>query len=383
MQSISRWIVVPGFLLVLLLMAPGRCGNSGEKLSSPSGVINLAPVQVPIPGPECGPDSVCIEEDGFLITLLSIVDDPQSSTRTFEYEVCGDTDSCPPPPNGLSNFRIDLPEPCVEADQVAEVIVDPQVLTDCDVFDNDNAPPVNMCPPPVAGDVVKCDVIPDDFGKAGECTTISIVISGEPPVGIGLSAVGTKAGNDCQAGEILGPSCEPCDVPPDGEECLTRTAGFWGTHPHITDLFIPIEVCGLALTTIDAATEGSAIEDLCVAPGKERRGTDKSVQQLQLFRQLAAAKLNLNATAANAGSCDETLVEALSTCGFDDLASLEAALCFADGATISESGCIEAIDDFNNAQDTLQPPPAPFDSPGPADPTNCRAATGNGFVNDR
>ncbi len=52
------------------------------------------------------------------------------------------------------------------------------------------------------------------------------------------------------------------------------------------------------------------------------------------------------------------------------------------GQEISESGCIDLIDAFNNSQDTLETVD-PFISPGPADSADCSDANGNGDVNDR
>lgn len=56
------------------------------------------------------------------------------------------------------------------------------------------------------------------------------------------------------------------------------------------------------------------------------------------------------------------------------------ALCGADHRTISDSGCIEDLAAFNESQDTFDETPPPFDSPGPANPTECTIANGNGIV---
>ncbi len=55
-------------------------------------------------------------------------------------------------------------------------------------------------------------------------------------------------------------------------------------------------------------------------------------------------------------------------------------LCAENQSEISGSGCIEEFAAFNEAEDTIAVTPAPFDSPGPADPTKCRSANGNGIV---
>ena len=49
--------------------------------------------------------------------------------------------------------------------------------------------------------------------------------------------------------------------------------------------------------------------------------------------------------------------------------------CNANKRTIGASGCIEAIDAFNNSQDIgFDVTPEPFDRPGPAAPSQCRGA---------
>jgi hypothetical protein len=103
-----------------------------------------------------------------------------------------------------------------------------------------------------------------------------------------------------------------------------------------------------------------------------------------MVKQLTAAKLNLNATSAlfSGATCsgfrfqDKTIQQWIATCE---------ALCGADKATISNSGCIEALDAFNNSQDTgFTQTPAPFDRPpvddfgnvSGADPREFTAAQG-------
>ena len=74
------------------------------------------------------------------------------------------------------------------------------------------------------------------------------------------------------------------------------------------------------------------------------------------------------------GVCNDSLVTALTV--IDECEGL----CGADHQTISESGCIDDLAAFNESQDTVTMTPAPFDSPGPADPSECREARGNGVV---
>jgi hypothetical protein len=223
-------------------------------------------------------------------------------------------------------------------------------------------------PSPSPLKVAQCFVTEGNL-DAGECVSVQLTIAGEQPT-LGPGAVDeiTKAGNKCVTDALCGPSCG-C-----GEKkgCITRTPGFWGTHPRITDGFLPITVCGKPLSTTLAGVCSSVTEALCVSPGGEANRTcDKNPPYAQLVRQLAAAKLNLAASAANNGTCDSAIAGRIAQCE---------RLCGATKSVISESGCIDDLDAFNNSQDTVGISPPPFDQPGPADPTQCQAANGNGLV---
>jgi hypothetical protein len=219
--------------------------------------------------------------------------------------------------------------------------------------------------------LAKCDVTGDSV-DADECVVMRLEIAGEQPtLGAGAAMTVTKVGPDCASDCILGPACTPCNgFPPagNGDECLTRTPGFWGNHPSITSLFLPITVCGETLSVVAANDCGSVTEALCVAPGKESRGNKRYGS---LVRALAAAKLNLAATAGIAGSCGDDISTTIADCE---------ALCGADQKTISQSGCVQDLTDFNELPDTVLITPSPFDSPGPAVPGECKDSRGNGLV---
>jgi len=165
--------------------------------------------------------------------------------------------------------------------------------------------------------------------------------------------------------------CQPC-----GEGCLTRTPGFWGTHPHITERFLPLANCGIEINNTFSETPGSSAEDMCWG-GRDFKTADTSASQLQLIRQCMAAHLNIAATTAGAGNCDASFpnISGLINSCCEDLCTLGP-----DAGEISDANCIELLDVFNNSNDTLDPY-GDFISPGPADPTECRQANGNGYVN--
>lgn len=131
-------------------------------------------------------------------------------------------------------------------------------------------------------------------------------------------------------------------------------------------------MCGKTLDTTTAGVCNSDTEALCVSPGGEaNKRCDRNPAYAALVRQLAAAKLNLNASAANGGDCGAAIATRIAQCE---------ALCGSSQSRISGSGCIEDIDAFNNSVDTFAITPSPFDSAGPANPTQCTTANGNGLV---
>jgi hypothetical protein len=196
-----------------------------------------------------------------------------------------------------------------------------------------------------------------------------------------------------------------CSPPSGGEGCLTRTPGFWCNRPLATDFLLPLEVCGITLGNVDAATPGSAIEDLVF--GNDHKldnglsGVDPAglgypngiaPQNLQLVRQCTAAQLNLAATQAAEGDCNSEISgieQRIDECCMPHQ-------CTASADAISASGCIGDLDAFNNADfggnELAIPDTFPSSNGtgtagnfprGRADSSTCREANGNGFINPR
>lgn len=241
-----------------------------------------------------------------------------------------------------------------------------------------------------AAAVAKCDST--NLG-AGDCITMTLTIAGElTGLGSGPAIVVDKESTTCTASCMSGPSCSPCGGE-EGEACLTRTIGFWGTHPWITNDFAPVTACGQALGCTGAATAnagpgcpagscGSVIEGLCSIPGE----LSTNQAYVAMVRQLTAAKLNLNATASLFPGATCSSFTYMGRSVQEWIAECEA-LCGADKATLSGSGCTEALDAFNNSQDVgFEVTPSPFDRPSVddfgrisgADPSQCGKAKGNG-----
>ncbi|MHC4609899.1 MAG: hypothetical protein ACYS7M_06080 [Planctomycetota bacterium] len=246
--------------------------------------------------------------------------------------------------------------------------------------------------------VAKCD---ETNMAPGDCIEMELEIAGESnELGLGVAIVVSKESQDCNESCLAGPSCERCDDPnqPGGNgECLTRTLGFWGTHPWITNDYAPVTVCGetigcygasdgLSNPSCPAGTCESIMEALGSAGGELKHGS----AYVSLIRQLTAAKLNLAATdaAAPGAFCSDWTFQGKSIQAW--LEACEAnKFCNGSQSVISEYGCIEALDNFNNSLDTGFPqPPAGFDRPpvddfgniSGADPRGKRDAKQNGIV---
>jgi hypothetical protein len=230
----------------------------------------------------------------------------------------------------------------------------------------------------VAGIVAKCDST--ELEDPEDCIQVNLMIAGETNgLGLGAAVVADKASTDCTASCIAGPSCEPCDGNGGKEECLTRTLGFWGTHPEIAGRFDPVTVCGYEIDGQEPM-DCSTSEALCTSA----LDYHSNRPYLALVAQLTAAKLNLNAT-GDLVDDGTTTDDVCSEFTYQDktiqewIAYCEENFCHANKKTISNSGCIEALDFFNQDKDTgFDVTPAPFDHPGPADPSKCKDARGNG-----
>jgi hypothetical protein len=194
-----------------------------------------------------------------------------------------------------------------------------------------------------------------------------------PTLGAGfvlaIAKVDTALDGGCNRTCVQGPSCNPCTPPPppDVDECLTRTIGFWGSHPHIAQLYAPVTVCGQSIGSVEAGQCDSLSEAIC-SSGKDSK--DGAIREL--VAQITAAKLNLNASAmAMDGSCGEAIEARIAECE---------SLCFASKKAISNSGCIDDITAFNESFDSVGGTVAPFDRPGPANVEECQEARGNGLL---
>jgi len=246
-------------------------------------------------------------------------------------------------------------------------------LTDCMVTDEiyleDHECPADM------GSGTSVVVSPDQFDLAASATTL---------------VTGTVTGLTADACNKVSVTCysaliddtitvQADDLCEAGQGCLTRTPGFWGTHPAITAMFLPLRSCGLDVNTTAAKTLVSATEDMC-SVGTDAKTVGTSPQQIQLIRQCMAANLNIAATTAGGGSCESQYAGINEI--IDECCNAVDSVCNsgASPAQISMSGCISKLDAFNNLPDTLDPF-GPFFRPGPADPTACKASKNNGWVN--
>jgi hypothetical protein len=382
---------------------------------------------------DCGnlPTEIC-DPGGFVVTLTDYVaaDDPGNLTGNaiYTYQICSppagvctgdgttsclDNEKCTQggnPPggvcdrecavddfHGLSHFNVDFPtlggESCLsETNFVGGTCtcvpsgggcsVDPNVvLGDGSCFSGTST-------------VAKCDntELPE-----GACIEMELQVAGETnELGLGVAVVVSKESQDCNQSCLAGPSCDRCDEPSGGDgECLTRTLGFWGTHPWITNDYDPVTVCGVSLgchgaddgesdPSCESHTCNSIMEGLGSNGGELRNGS----AYISMVKQLTAAKLNLNATGAivPGATCSDFVYEGKSIQAWIQYCE---GLCNKSQSQISSSGCIEALDAFNNSEDTgFDATPAPFDKPpiddhgnvSGADPSAFTAAHSSGYV---
>ncbi len=186
-------------------------------------------------------------------------------------------------------------------------------------------------------------------------------------------------------GQVLQPINVVDHCPVAGEGCFTRTPGYWGTHPSQTLTVINeggtgLNVCGIPLTNVLAATQGSAIENMCGTGGPDFKPNNTSPQQLQLIRQCTAAALNLKTSLQSDLNCESEFQNITSTW---NLCCGDGGVCDsgASATTISASGCIEFLDAFNNSDAATGDDFPNWLVNTKADSSVCQAANGNGFVN--
>jgi hypothetical protein len=242
--------------------------------------------------------------------------------------------------------------------------------------------------------VAKCD---GTTIEPGDCVEMTLRIAGETSgLGLGAAVAVDKEANTCTSTCLAGPSCEYCDDPPGNNHCLTRTIGFWGTHPWITNNYAtdasPISVCGKAVDCDDSGVDSavpacnagscdSVMEALGSVPGSELPSNQPYVS---LVKQLAAAKLNLKATQVVApvggNICTDWTYSGKSIQQWIELCE-SSTMCNSSKSQISSSGCIEALDAFNNSEDTgFSQTPPPFDRPSIGDNGVIIGADGGQFT---
>jgi hypothetical protein len=254
------------------------------------------------------------------------------------------------------------------------------------------------------GDIQLSCTIVDQY-VTGVCGSLpSCPLSGGTPVSLVTDPVvvaslgnGSETGSFTSASTVCNEACITCTpsggsaLPPQaaiatcpvGTGCFSRTPGYWGTHPNQTQTVLNqgapgLVVCGVNLTTTLAGVSGSATEDLCES-GKDFKNNNTTPQQLQLIRQCTAAALNLEASrVANLGceTADPGITVAFNNCCVGTSSTCDSGK---SSSQIDASGCIGTLDAFNNQFETTDFPG--FLTNTSAQPAQCKAANGNGFVN--
>src|SRR5437899_1077734 len=143
-------------------------------------------------------------------------------------------------------------------------------------------------------DLQNCVVTDKVFPNDPTCpptttTSTDVTVAGVAslPAGTSATVMGSVTGLTMSACNTVSVTCEikdsvdpanpsqPKKTPPATDQdvcaaappknCFTRTPGFWGTHPHITQrvLGTGLPSCGLVVNTTAAATPVSSTEDIC------------------------------------------------------------------------------------------------------------------------
>lgn len=224
------------------------------------------------------------------------------------------------------------------------------------------------CPADVgSGTAVTVSPTPFDLDP-GTCQTVSGVVTVEEDACNTVSVTCTIETTSLQLTED---GDDVCEAP--GQGCLTRTPGFWATHPDITEMFLPQTVCGVAIDNVLAGNGGSATEAMC-SVGKDNKILGP--QKTQLIRQCMAAYLNVTATEEGGGNCTSDLP---SLGGVLDGCCDAVSACTDVAGAYTVNQCIGLLDSFNNSFDTLDPYGV-FMQPGPANPKLCQGAKNNNVV---
>ena len=323
---------------------------------------------------ETTPASACTPS-GHRVRLTDFEIDQNAGESVWTYQVCnelGVIGSDCQPARLLDYISLGLP-------LIGDCLSEQQIISTVQVggFDKAQVTCTNVLFDNVCGitglfpedNIAQCDVVAPSSLDPGECVDLELRISGEMPTlgaGFVLAIAKVDGSPDCSRTCVQGPSCNPCTPPPppDVDECLTRTIGFWGTHPHISQLYAPVTVCGAVLNSVEAGQCNSLSEALC-SSGQDT----KNNAYRQLVAQLTAAKLNVAASNALDGSCGSEILERIAQC--------EALGCGGNKTAINASGCITDLTAFNESLDAIAATVAPFDRPGPANPEECQDARGN------
>jgi hypothetical protein len=259
-------------------------------------------------------------------------------------------------------------------------------LTSCTI--TDTYYPGSLVCPQTSNDPTTANVLGGVFGLNVGDTNISTPDSADI-TGANANFCNT-AHISCSTGTgtATADSSTVCNVPPPPGDCISRTPGYWGTHPNQTDSVIngSLTVCGITLTGFgQPLTANSAVEDLCESnqDAVSNNVQKTSDQQLQLIRQCTAAAINMKLS----GNGD--VAAGLQACSsFPNIATTFGNCCVGptsvcdSGQTaqfISNSGCIGTLDAFNNQFDNISFPDGFVNES--ANPTACGVANGNHWVN--
>jgi len=247
-------------------------------------------------------------------------------------------------------------------------------------------------------DLTACSITDTpDLGTAGAVSNIPFDLANGAPAHT-TSAVditgaastftnhATVTCNAATGGTVTDSTTANCVVPPPPGNCITRTPGYYGTHPNQTDAIIAlaggsVASCGISITSATGALPNTT-QDLCFN-NFDADQNNTSSQQVSLIQQCMAAALNLELSGKG------VIADGITACqAFPNIGTIFNNCCVGPTSTcdsgakfnvISNSGCQTALDNFNNQFDNVSFPQGFINEA--ANSSFCSAATGDGVVN--
>ncbi len=348
-------------------------------------VVNSANVESTVPCDADQDDTVSLScgctSSGLTDLTLPAVSDTAGYTCSQPPPPPLVTKTCTPVQGQTGNFNLDVKVTNVSTTQISCTVVDDVFQGACPLGGSPTSatpPTVSLSPAPLivaASSVQLCDQSTGTGCSSGDFT-------------------GQLTGQSATTCDRATVTCTPTGFPafspivatatcPVAAGCFTRSPGFWGNHPNITQEVITdaggvLNVCGVPINNVGTGA-GSAIQDICSHPNDKK---DTKPIKMSLIRSCMVAALNLaassnqqNSPALDCNVAQPGIGALYDTCCNQLCPSGDTSL----GGQTLES-CQTTLDAFNNAFEATNCPSGSSCPPG-ASPGTCQQANGDKFVN--